>query len=59
MIAVMNTLHVPSVPDEGDGRMYALGSLESLTILVLSPKMAPPVRADDGSTACEESTKIN
>ena len=33
--------------------MYAFGSAASLTILVLSPKIAPPVLMDEGSTACE------
>jgi hypothetical protein len=41
----------PSVPDEGDGRMKAFGSCPSRAILVLSPRIEPPVRVDEGSTA--------
>ena len=42
----------PRVPPVGEGRMYALGSLDNLGILVLSPIMEPPVLDDEGSTAC-------
>ena len=41
----------PSVPDEGEGRMKALRSTESRAMRVLSPRIEPPVRDDDGSTA--------
>src|SRR5262245_8945374 len=41
----------PSVPDDGDGRTKARGSLASRAIRVLSPRMEPPVRVEDGSTA--------
>ncbi len=41
----------PSVPEEGEGRMKALGSMASRAMRVLSPRMDPPVRLDDGSTA--------
>ena len=41
----------PSVPDEGDGRIKAFGSAASRPMRVLSPRMAPPVRVELGSTA--------
>ena len=41
----------PSVPDVGDGRMNASGSTARRSMRVLSPRMLPPVRVDDGSTA--------
>ncbi len=41
----------PSVPEDGDGRMKALRSADSLTMRVLSPRIEPPVRVEDGSTA--------
>src|SRR3954447_4559726 len=41
----------PSVPADGEGRMYAAGSALSLAIRVLSPRTEPPVRTDEGSTA--------
>ena len=41
----------PSVPDVGDGRMYASGCTARRAIRVLSPRIDPPVRVDDGSTA--------
>ncbi len=41
----------PSVPDDGEGRMKALRSTESCVMRVLSPRIEPPVRDDDGSTA--------
>ncbi len=41
----------PSVPEEGDGRMKAFGSWPSRAMRVLSPRIEPPVRVDEGSTA--------
>ena len=41
----------PSVPDEGEGRMKAFGSWPSRAMRVLSPRIEPPVRVDEGSTA--------
>ena len=41
----------PSVVCEGDGRIKALGSRESRSIRVLSPRIEPPERAELGSTA--------
>ena len=41
----------PSVPAEGEGRMKASGSTDSVAMRVLSPSTEPPVRTDDGSTA--------
>ena len=41
----------PRTPDDGDGRMNARSSTDSRDIRVLSPRMLPPVRVDDGSTA--------
>ena len=41
----------PSVPALGDGRMKAFSSTDNRAIRVLSPRMLPPVRVDDGSTA--------
>ncbi|PWC75614.1 hypothetical protein TSH64_12310 [Azospirillum sp. TSH64] len=41
----------PSVAPAGEGRMKAAGSRDRSTIRVLSPKIEPPVRCDDGSTA--------
>ena len=41
----------PSRPDVGDGRMNAASDADSRNILVLSPRMLPPVRDEDGSTA--------
>ena len=41
----------PSVPAEGEGRMKALGSTASRAMRVLSPRIEPPVRAEEGSTA--------
>jgi len=41
----------PSVPDAGEGRMKAFSEFASCAIRVLSPRIEPPVRADDGSTA--------
>src|SRR3984957_8545212 len=41
----------PRVPAVGDGRTKAAGSVASLVMRVLSPRMLPPVRVDDGSTA--------
>jgi hypothetical protein len=41
----------PSVPEEGDGRMKPLGSADNFDMRVLSPRIEPPVRVDDGSTA--------
>ena len=43
---------LPRLPPEGDGLINALGSLLRLGILVLSPRMEPPVRDEEGSTAC-------
>ena len=40
-----------SVPAEGEGRMKALMSVQSCSIRVLSPRIDPPVRVDEGSTA--------
>ncbi len=36
---------------EGEGRMKACGSRESRSIRVLSPRIEPPERAEEGSTA--------
>ena len=41
----------PSVPEEGEGRMKALSDAASRAIRVLSPRIEPPVRAEEGSTA--------
>src|ERR1700678_3252035 len=41
----------PRVPAVGDGRTKAAGSVASLVMRVLSPRMLPPLRVDDGSTA--------
>ena len=41
----------PSVPDEGEGRMKAASEFASRAIRVLSPRIEPPVRAEEGSTA--------
>ncbi len=41
----------PSVPAEGEGRTKAAGSTARRSIRVLSPRMEPPVRLEDGSTA--------
>ena len=41
----------PRVPDDGEGRTNASGLAASFAIRVLSPRMLPPVRVDDGSTA--------
>lgn len=41
----------PSVPAVGEGRTKAAGSTASRSIRVLSPRMEPPVRLEDGSTA--------
>jgi hypothetical protein len=41
----------PSVPEVGDGRMKAWGSTARSAMRVLSPRMLPPVRDEDGSTA--------
>ena len=41
----------PSVPAVGEGRMKACGSAASRAIRVLSPRIEPPVRVEDGSTA--------
>ena len=41
----------PSVPADGDGRTNACSSLANRVIRVLSPRIEPPVRAEDGSTA--------
>ena len=41
----------PSVPPEGDGRMNAEAWRDSCSIRVLSPRIEPPLRVLDGSTA--------
>jgi hypothetical protein len=41
----------PSEPPDGLGRMNASGVADSFAMRVLSPRMLPPVRALDGSTA--------
>ena len=41
----------PRCPEEGEGRMNASGSRDNSAILVLSPRMLPPVRLLEGSTA--------
>ena len=41
----------PSVPEAGEGRMKAFISVASRAMRVLSAKIEPPVRRDDGSTA--------
>ena len=41
----------PSVPEEGEGRTKAAGSAESRFMRVLSPRIEPPLRTDEGSTA--------
>lgn len=42
---------LPNVPRLGDGRTYASELLESSVIRVLSPRIDPPVLAEEGSTA--------
>ena len=42
------------LPPEGEGLMYARGSVERCGIRVLSPNIEPPVLDDDGSTAYSE-----
>lgn len=42
---------VPKFPPEGEGRTKALGSADNCGIRVLSPRMDPPVREEEGSTA--------
>lgn len=39
----------PSIPLVGDGRTNADGDLDRYVMRVLSPKMEPPVREEDGS----------
>ena len=41
----------PIEPPEGDGRMKACGSRASRSMRVLSPRIDPPLRRLDGSTA--------
>jgi hypothetical protein len=41
----------PSVPPVGEGRMNAAGLRDSSSIRVLSPRIEPPERGLDGSTA--------
>ncbi len=41
----------PSVPEDGEGRMKAFGWADRSFIRVLSPRIEPPVRAEEGSTA--------
>ena len=41
----------PRVPPEGEGLMKQFGSRDSFCILVLSPRMEPPVMELVGSTA--------
>src|SRR6476659_7591640 len=41
----------PSVPEEGEGRTKAFGSAASRAMSVLSPRIEPPVRVEEGSTA--------
>ena len=41
----------PNVPPEGEGLIKQFGSLERFCILVLSPRMEPPVMELVGSTA--------
>ena len=41
----------PKVPPVGDGRMKAWSVRDSSVIRVLSPRIEPPVRRDEGSTA--------
>src|SRR5690606_17066866 len=41
----------PNVPAEGEGRTNAFGSVARRVIRVLSPRMLPPVRTEEGSTA--------
>ncbi len=43
---------VPKLPHVGEGLIKALSCRESRVILVLSPRIEPPVLLDDGSTAC-------
>ena len=41
----------PRVPPDGDGRMNAAGSRDRSFMRVLSPRIEPPERLEDGSTA--------
>ena len=41
----------PSDPAEGEGRMKTLGLDEMLSMRVLSPRIEPPLRSDEGSMA--------
>src|SRR3972149_3232822 len=41
----------PRAPPAGDGRVKAAGARASSAMRVLSPRIAPPPRRDDGSTA--------
>lgn len=41
----------PSIPPDGDGRIKAFSQRDRFSILVLSPRMLPPVTVLDGSTA--------
>jgi hypothetical protein len=53
----------PRVPPDGDGRMNACGARDSCSMRVLSPRIEPPPRVLDGSTAstatsCPASTRF-
>jgi hypothetical protein len=53
----------PRVPELGEGRTYAHECLDNSIILVLSPKIEPPLNEEEGSTAktatlCPDSTSI-
>jgi hypothetical protein len=51
MVSRVRRATPPSEPPAGEGRTKALGSLASRLIRVLSPRIAPPVRCEVGSTA--------
>ena len=42
---------IPNVPLLGEGLMKAFSSLDRKVILVLSPRIEPPVLDEEGSTA--------
>src|SRR5690606_7859980 len=51
MVSLVAFATPPSVPAVGEGRTNADGLTDSRSIRVLSPRMEPPVRLEDGSTA--------
>ena len=51
MVSRVRAATPPSVPEDGEGRMKALRSTERRAMRVLSPRIEPPVREEEGSTA--------